>query len=211
MRQIKSRLSLVTAPTELPLDINEVKAHLRIEPTENDEDALVMAYFRSAVAHIDGRDGWLGRALTTQTWDYFLDDFPPATRFNEFAAIRLPLPPLQSVTSVKYTDSDGTQQTWATTNYTVFGTGDSARARIAPVFGEVWPVTRYEPDAVVIRFVAGYSDTSSNTQNAVPEPIRNALLLLTAHFYEERQPVSAGVSLGRVPMSVESLLAPYRV
>ena len=180
-----SRLSLVTAPTVLALHLNEVKAHLRIEPTDNNEDALIMAYLRAAIDTIDGRDGWLGRALCTQTWDYALDSFPSSGRFNQYAAIMLPLPPLQSVTSVKYFDSDGNEQTWAASKYTVSGANDWGPARVVPAFGEVWPTIRDIPDAVVVRFVAGYTDTSTNTQNAVPVPISQALLLGTQAEYDQ--------------------------
>ena len=176
MSDIVSRLSRVTAPTVLPLHLNEVKARLHIEPTDNNEDADIMASLRSAVEDIDGRDGWLGRALCTQTWDYILDRFPGSARFNQYGSIFLPLPPMQSVTSISYTDTAGDNQTLAASKYKVSGANDSAPARIAPAFSESWPTTRDEPDAVTVRFVAGYTGTT-NTQNAIPVPIRNALLL----------------------------------
>ena len=210
MIDIVSRLALVIAPTVLPLHLNVVKAHLYVEPTDNNQDATIMAYLRAALGQIDGRDGTLGRALCTQTWDYTLDNFPRSTRFNKYAAIELPLPPLQSVTSLKYFDSDGAEQTLDTSKYAVSGVGAWGPARVVPAFGEVWPSVRDIPDAVTVRFVAGYTGTT-NTQNAVPEPIRQALLLAVGHFYENRQEVQAGLTFAELPQGAKALLYPFQV
>ena len=55
----------------------------------------------------------MGRALLTQTWDMYLDEFPCA------GEIIIPLSPLQSVTSVSYVDQHGATQTWASANYRI--------------------------------------------------------------------------------------------
>ena len=206
-------LTLVTAPMALALTLAEVKAHLRVEDTANDEDALIMSLTRAAHEHIDGRDGWLGRALLTQTWDLVLDRFPKnRTRARGYIgpgfaadAIRVPLPPLISVTSVKYIDSDGVLQTWAASKYTV--DIKSQPGRITPAFGEVWPSTRGEINAVTVQFVAGYGAD----WNSVPTPIKHAMLLLVGHFYEHREEVVVGITTARLPVAVEALLGPYQV
>lgn len=190
-------LTLVTAPTDLPINLGQAKAQLRI--TASDEDALILGYIRAAVANLDGRDGTLGRALCTQTWELALDKFP-AVDF-----IRLPLPPIQSITSVKYVDGDGVQQTFSSANYNLTADkGVSPMVRLA--YGQSWPATRNQPDAVTVRYVAGYG-----AMNDVPETVRQALLLMVAHFYETRQPLTVGVSVMPNPMTVEFLLSPYRV
>lgn len=201
-----ARLALVTAPTDLPVHLNELKAHLRIPPTENLEDALILAYLRAAVSQIDGRDGWLGRALCTQTWDYILEGFPRVDRHRPWGEIRVPLPPLQSVTSITYTDENGDNQTLAASKYFVSGISGSKAARIAPAFGETWPTTRDEPDTATVRFVAGYG-----TFNDIPDPIKSALFLMVSHLYENREQVVIGQPVVPLPMAADALLAPYRV
>lgn len=210
---MSGKLSEITPAAVLPLTLNECKAHLRVPDTENNEDALIMAYLRSATEEIDGRDGTLGRALCTQTWKYTLDCFPRATRFRRHGSLVVPLPPLQSVTHVKYIDTAGVQQTWDSAKYTVTGTepNNYAPGLITPVWGEVWPSTRDVPEAVEVQFVCGYIDANNNTQNAVPESIRNALLIMMAHRYENRQETVMGISVAKIPNSAEDLLARYQV
>ncbi len=206
-------LTLVTAPAELALTLAEVKAHLRVEDIANDEDALILSLIRAVHEHLDGRDGWLGRALITQTWDLVLDGFP-GTRSRAVGytgigdasnAIRVPLPALQSVTTLKYTDTAGDEQTWDAANYTV--DINSQPGRIVPVFGVSWPVARSVMNSVTVRFVAGYG----NDWNSVPAPIKHAMLLLIGHWYEHREEVVVGTIAQMLPVAVEALLASYRV
>ncbi len=190
-------LTLVTAPTGLPLTLAEVKAGARLAGLDESEDALIASYLRSAVASLDGRDGWLGRCLLTQTWEYKIDCFPirSAYAWRAFAQIRLPLQPLQSVVSIEYVDLAGATQTLASSLYQVVNVGDGS-AKIVPAHGEDWPDTREQPEAVTVQFVSGYGDTA----NDVPEPIRHALMLMVAHAYD-----------GCHSDAPERLLSPYRV
>lgn len=194
-------LSLVTGATLLPHTIDEIKAHARVEDDQVDEDGLLMTYYRAALAHLEGEDGILGRALLTQTWDLRMDRFP----WSDSMPILVPLSPLASVTSITYTDTDGTSQTWAASKYDV--DANSEPGRIVPSYGESYPATRDEIDAVTVRFVAGYGAARAS----VPEPIRLALLALTAHWYEERVPIITGTIVSRTPFHVDQLVAPYRV
>jgi len=57
--------------------------------------------------------------------------------------------------------------------------------------------------------VCGYSASSN-----VPRSIKNAMLLMVGHWYENREETFAGnfgQTIMRVPIAVNSLLAPYRV
>lgn len=193
-------LSLATAPTAQPLTLTETKAHLRVDTT--DEDALIDRLIAVAVADIDGADGWLNRAIMTQTWDLWLDGFPSAGKRQ----IGVPLPTLQSVTSIIYIDIEGVTQTLATSVYDVFGVGGTQPARIAEAHGQSWPSTRRQSDAVTVRFVAGYGDATTD----VPEDIRHALLLMVGHLYEHREAVAERAMHG-VPMAAGALLGKHRV
>ena len=93
-------LTLVTAPPANPLSLEEAKAHLRVDHT--DEDDLIEIYIKAATDYIDGRSGFLGRCIVRQTWRLVIDGFHD----NE---IKIPLPPLRSVNSVKYDDADGAE------------------------------------------------------------------------------------------------------
>ncbi len=126
-----------------------------------DHDADVLALVEAAVAQAEVETG---RALITQTWTLTLDSFPNC--------IRLPRPPLQSVTSIKYIDTDGDQQTWGSSNYRV--TSKTAPAVIEPAWGVSWPTIRTISEAIEIEYIAGYGDADS----AVPNQVRQAIALM---------------------------------
>jgi len=116
------------------------------------------------------------RVLYTQTWDYYLDEFP---RDN---FIKIPFGNLQSVTHVKYTDSDGTQTTMTVTDDYLVETNGERIGRVVLPYGVVWPsFTAYPSNPIVIRFIAGWT-----TQALIPSKIRSAVKLYCADMYEMR-------------------------
>lgn len=185
----------VTAPTEEPITLTEAKAHLRVDGS--DEDALITSLITAARQHIDGRDGWLNRALVTQIWDLKLDRF--------CNPIRVPLPPLVSVDSVKYLDLTGAEQTLSSSLYRVTGVGSALKAEIRPAFDTSWPSVKSAVESVTVRFTAGYGAAS-----AVPEPIKSAMYLLIGHWFEHREQVTLGANPTMLPFAVQNLLMPYR-
>src|SRR5437588_5755842 len=107
------------------------------------DDALIGDYLTAARLYVE--EGY-DRALLTQTWDYSIDTFPWTDQ-----AIELPLWPLQSVTSVTYTDSTNTPIVWPSTNYFV----DTIHkpGRIVLAYNQGWPsVTLRTAKAVTIRY-----------------------------------------------------------
>jgi uncharacterized phiE125 gp8 family phage protein len=61
-------------------------------------------------------------------------------------------------------------------------------------------------NAFEVAFTAGYGDEASD----VPEPLRHAIKLLVAHWFEQREPVVLGAAAQEVPATVAGLLLPYR-
>ncbi len=186
--------SLVTAPAFEPVTLKEAKDHLRVD-TAND-DALISSFI--TVARVNA-EYFTGRAFITQEWDWFLDCFPGAT-----GILNVPVPPLQSVTSVNYLDVDGNSQLLDGSKYVA--DSKSIVGRIAPAVDEVWPDTRRTLNAVTIRFKAGYGDFRAK----VPEQIKAAMNLLEGHLYENRE-LSIVAALQKIPMGYEALLWPYRI
>lgn len=184
-------LKLITAPSEEPVSVAEAKKHLRVDHSY--DDAMIELYLKAARQHIDGKDGWLGRALVTQTWEFTLDAFPT----NE---IRIPIPPLQSVTSIVYDNVDGDEETMSSDLYTV-----DNRNEPGWVFSDSWPSTFAGINAVRVRFVAGYGAAS-----AVPEAIKAAILLLVGSLYDNRNEVVIGQTAVILPFASKALLLPYQ-
>lgn len=166
---------LVVEPTVEPLTIQEAKDHLRF-PSSSDEDGLVDGWIRSARQRAEIETG---RQLITATWDVRF------TRFPEYE-IELPYPPLQSVTSVTYRGADGSLHVLASTEYQIDAPGGptAPAGRIRPAYGVSWPTTQPGAfDAVTIRLVAGYG----NLPEAIPGPIRTAMLIMIGDLSEGRQ------------------------
>lgn len=183
--------ALVTAPAAEPVSLTEAKAHCRIDGTA--DDALLTALIKAAREHVEIITG---SALVTQTLDIKYDSFGPQ--------IDLPHPPLQSVTSIKYLDDSGVEQTLASSVYRV--NADRYPASITLDYNQAWPNLYPVSSPVTVRLVAGYGAAS-----AVPQPIKQALLLLVGHWYENREESIAAVSLQPIPTGVAALLAGYRV
>ncbi|RWN34167.1 MAG: hypothetical protein EOR97_05270 [Mesorhizobium sp.] len=193
-------LVLETAPESLAdMLFQPVCNHLRIEsasPVPVDA-AYIKACIGAAVSRLDGNQGRLGRCLLTQEWTLYLDCFP--------SCIELPLPPLQEIIHLKYLDTDGTLQTLDPSAYRVSGAG-SWRPEIAPAHGQTWPDSRYIADAVQVRFRAGYGDD----EESVPPPILQAINVMAAHYYVERQPVTF-TTPHEIPLLACDLIAPFKI
>jgi uncharacterized phiE125 gp8 family phage protein len=61
-------------------------------------------------------------------------------------------------------------------------------------------------NGIEIAFTAGFGLSADD----VPMPIRQAVLLLVAHWYEAREPVRFGEDASTVPLTAASLMQPYR-
>lgn len=118
------------------------------------------------------------RALITQTWDLFLDAFPCGD------VLELPLPPLQAVVAITYVDGSGVTQTLATSVYQV--DTSTPLGRVILNYGQAWPLTYAQRNAVTVRFRAGYGDAAS----AVPEKAKAAMKLLIADLALNREATS---------------------
>jgi uncharacterized phiE125 gp8 family phage protein len=124
----------------------------------------------------DGRETverFTRRRLLTQTWDYFINSFPSTD------SITIPYGNLQSVTSVKYTDTDGTVTTLTeNTDYTVEKNGDQ-HGRIVLPYGGSWPsVTLAPTNPIAIRFICGWT-----TAALIPRNITRAVKFAAEDAY----------------------------
>ena len=189
-------LTLQSAPAAHPVSLADAKAHLNVDHDEDDD--LITACLDAAVGHLDGVAGVLGRALVTQTWDQSIDDFPYGDDLPLFLA------PVTSVTSVTYRDMAGDTQTLTADAYMLRQRHGLTWVHLKD--GYTWPETDDEPNAVTVRFVAGYGDDED-----VPGPLRAAIKLHIGHLYENREAVNVGNIVTEFPMGDDALIAPYRV
>lgn len=196
-------LKIYAAPTLEPVTIAEVKEHLRLDTTTDVEDSYLAALITAARVHVESVTN---RALVTQTWDEYWDEWPASE-------LLLSRAPLVSVTSLSYTDSAAATSVVSATLYDV--DTDSTPGRITLGYGDSWPsVVLHPKNPIAVRYVAGYGSTAVVAVASIPRPIKQALLLLVGHWYESREAVGeslAGAERKVLPFGVDALLANYRV
>jgi len=185
-------LVMTAAPAGEPISLAEAKAHLRIDA--DDEDALLTSFITAARMFLERT---LGLALITQGWSYFLDYWPPS------CCVTLPIAPVQAISAVTVHDGTGGSTTLDAAAYAVDTLSEPARLVLK---GTLPPVLSRALNAFEIAFSAGYGDEADD----VPAPIRHALKLLVAHWFERREPVVLSGAPQEVPTTVAGLLLPYR-
>lgn len=191
-------LTLTMAPDKEPVTFEEVVDYLRLPGAP--ADAMdVEQHIAAARGTLDGRDGYLGRALITQQWELRIDRFEPE--------IRIPLPPCQAIDSVTYLDREGSEQTLAASDWRAYGLLGSAPARLRPAPGQGWPETLDAPEAVRVAFTAGYGDTPAD----IPAPIRGALKRIVGDLYANREDLVTGTVVSRLPTGSLDMVNAYRV
>lgn len=196
-------LVMVTAPSAEPVTLAEIKTRLGVD--YDDHDAFLTAAIKAARMWVEKR---CGRALISQTWEYRTEEFEDR--------MELPLRPVIELTSVKYVDEDGDEQTLDAEDYIFIDAGPDNAAILMPT--DEWPEDAYErPDAIRIRFVAGYppSDESPADYAAnVPEDLKEAIRQYVGQVYELRESAVLAPTrqeIVEVPNSLSALLASYIV
>lgn len=91
--------------------------------------------------------------------------------------------------SVEYTDADDVSQTFT-----------DATIVLGRAFA-TWPTPKADTP-IALTYTAGFE--------TVPAELDNAILLMTGHFYANREAVNVGGSVTELPLAVEALCGPYR-
>ncbi len=167
---------------------DDLRAQVRVDDVG--ENSLLMAQAMAAQMHIERVTG---RRLTERT---------ATATVEAWAVYRLMAAPC-TVTAVGYTDAVGAPAVLPETDWVVrpWG-GDMALLRLA--VGASAP-TLGDDGVISVTATLGYAE------NDCPEPLRLAALLLTGHWYRNREAVVVGVASAVLPKAVDELIAPYRV
>lgn len=186
-------IKIITPPASEPVLLADAVLHCRIDGTE--ENALVTALIVAAREYCEK---YSGRAYITQTIRASFDGWP-------VFPVRLPRPPLASVASIKYYGEDNTEYTLDAAAYYV--DTDSEPGRIALTSGISLPaVTLRDINAVQITYTAGYGLAA-----AVPQRVKQAMLLLIGYWYQNREAAAIGKVSNEISFAVQSLLGLDRV
>lgn len=177
-----NRISRTVEPTQLPVSVEDVKLQLNI--TNPNEDAFLTNLIEVAAAMIDGPHG-IGIALCPQTYEFSLNGL--SSNFT------IPIYPVRSVDKIEWTEHDGV-------DYSSTALRFDRNTNPCQVYHDIRATPR--EGSAVLTFTAGFT--------TVPADLRQAIVMLVGHLYENREATSA-VKLETVPMAVDTILARYRV
>lgn len=227
-----------TAPVAEPVTLAQAKNHLRVSIDDDDDyiSELITAA-REAVENFCSRSFAIKSYLQTlDSFPYYTDTvfsqnaLPPSysslptyssTAWNYSQMIKLFAPPAIAVQGIDYTDASGANKTLSQdTDFLLDNVSEPSR--IFPIPGKQWPPSLYCPNAVRIRFTAGFGSTTPDPapvdgevplgagSQPMPGRVKVAMKQLLAGWYENRESVSA-VTMKELPNHVQMLLWSLRV
>jgi len=208
-------VTIVTAETTDVVTTAEVKTNLRIASSDTTHDTLIGS---CRLASIEVAKEYLQKSLINRTLKLSLDNIPfsdsvlpnqegittgPFLEYRQ-RSVNLPYSPLVSVSSVKTFDDSDTETTMASSRYYVDTASDYGRVVLRT--GETWDDMLRVANAIEITYVAGYGSSASS----VPAPIKQGIIVLASHYFENPDMVIKGEGNSVIPTLVNSLWKPYR-
>jgi uncharacterized phiE125 gp8 family phage protein len=184
---------LLTAPDVEPVTLAEAKHFLRVE--HDDDDDLIAALIAGARVHIEAQTR---RALIVQTWRLVRDAWPADGRIAVLPA------PLRAIAAARVLDEDGAEQA---IDVEAFVTDLASAPAIVSFPPWSLPLPGKAVAGIELDVAVGYGEAPAD----VPEPLRQAIRLLAAHWYENRGLVALGHTVALLPATVAALIAPFRV
>jgi hypothetical protein len=221
-------IRLITGPASEPVTLQQAKSHLRLDDAT--DDAYVTDLITAARAYTE-QVMW--RGLLLQTYEIALPGFLGADRFELparrnfssamvgyewtntdrayrfFPYLELPMGQLAAsspIVAFTYLDPNGATQTLDTSVYELDTYSVPGRVRLKDA--QTWPLTLDHWNSVVIRYSVGWAGTGTDL---IPQPIKQALLILIAQMYENRVPELATRALVPVAFAYNALISPYRL
>lgn len=177
------RIQQVTYPTGTLITLAEAKLHLRV--TIDTDDSVINDCIKSATSLIES---YTNQYLQSRTFVAYLD----VQEFMSFCPISIWKYPITSIESVKYLDTNGTEQTFSSANYSTDLI--EAPARVLPT--TIATVKQNIVNQYRIYFTAGHL-----TREAIDAELIGWVKIFTAFFYETRQPEYTGVAVSEIAYS----------
>lgn len=175
------------APTTEPVTLADAQDQCGILAAETHFDLRLGRLIKAARAHVEEycNARWAEQTIVSQC-DNFAD------------LARLPEGPLKSVTSIKFFDQAGEEQTLDASIY------EEHRDGMEPSIGlkqdQVWPQTEFGSRISVTAVYGG----------SVPESVQQAMLMLIGHWFSNREAAITGTIATVIPMAVDTLLSNHR-
>jgi uncharacterized phiE125 gp8 family phage protein len=186
------QIKIITDLTTEPVTLAEAKSQIVMDQTI--DDVLITSKIKVARQWLEQ---YTGLAFGEKTIKVYYDSFD--TDYS------LPIGPvIGELTTVTRLANGSTGQPTST----VLTTSDywvSGLDYPTLEFTKVWTSCGLSKVAYTVEYQAGYDD-----ENPLPEPIKEAILKLTAELYRDRENTVSGTINTMLPYHVRSLVSPYR-
>jgi uncharacterized phiE125 gp8 family phage protein len=179
--------TVVVAPAVEPVTLAEAKIQCRVDDDDTSFDDDLNHLVKAARVHAEY---YCGVYFATQTVRAQCDSF--------IDMARLPMAPVQSVSSIAYIDTAGDPQTVAAETFSL--RQDAFEPAIRIKRGQTWPAIEIGSRITLEAVVGGVPD----------DDVRHAMKMLVAHWFVTREAVIIGTITANVPISVDALLANHR-
>jgi uncharacterized phiE125 gp8 family phage protein len=185
---------IITYPTFEPITVADVAEYLRVDNVALDTP-LLEALITTARQYLEQ---YLNRYIAEQTVETALTGWSTEMTLSS---------PVQSVTSIKYLDVNGAEQTLNSNQYVV--DTYSEPAKITPAYNVSYPELYAVENNVKVRFVTGFTTGSSPDDHPMPQPLKFAMMLIIGDLYANREGQSD--KSYQVNPTVQNLLSFYRL
>ena len=186
--------TMTTSPAVEPVSLTTAKAHLKVDHSH--EDQLITSLIMAARQHVEHETSLV---LIEQDWSVYFNYWPQS------GPLIIPVAPVMSVTGVFTYSADDIASEVDADNYVV--NTISRPAQIMACNSQQWVNPGRKTNGIEVRLKAGFGTSGAD----VPADLIQAILLLVAHWFENRQPVFHGERSHTLPRSVNALLKPYRM
>jgi len=188
-------------PDALFVSLEDVKAHVIVDT--DDDDELIKGYIRAATRLAEDRTG---RIFLPTDFEYRTDCWREP--------IVIPAAPVREIVELAYLDDSQAEHTVSPSDWYYVLTTEGAEVRFADSFSS--PVLSDRPQAVRVRFSAGFDEPDTSGSGDDPElkqdPMdRQIVMILVANWYQSREPVVLGDTVIAVPFSAQSLIEIRRI
>ncbi|SHF50462.1 head-tail connector protein [Caloramator proteoclasticus] len=181
-------LKVIEGPVKEVITLEEAKSHLRIDG--DDEDSLISSYIQAAREYAEI---FTGRSFVEKTYEYITNPK------EKYAYLELPMPPLVEVLEVSIVQNNNAKLLNENIDYYILKGYDESL--VYPSLERGWPKESLErTGGIKIKYRAGYSES--------PMAVKQAILILVAHFYENRENLTTK-DYKEIPFGVSSLLRPF--
>jgi uncharacterized phiE125 gp8 family phage protein len=176
------------------VSLNEAKEHLRIG--HNDDDSYITRLTHAAqivCEHLTGAN------FTPQSYAYFCDNWEQTKQVPEVSIV-------ETIDSITYKDTSGTQTVWNTINY--YLAQGSQRSRIELVDGKSYP-DLYDGIQNITITLSTFPVWGKTTN--LNEVAKQAVLITISDMYENRQSVIVGRIASSIPRTAQFLLDTLKI